>query len=293
MNASNPDQIHRFVFDDCDIRGEIVTLDTTLQDATAHQNLPLEARALLGEFFAAVSLMIEILKFSGTLTLQARGAGAVPLIMVEATDARTLRGIIKFAEGPTPVLQGLTLPQLIGSGVLTLTLDPAQGQRYQGVVALEGDTLADCLTAYFARSEQLPTRLWLHSDGHRAGGLLLQAMPPASGRTPRPDAWETAEHLAQTVTANELFELDHATVLVRLFNEFDVRLFPPRELQFKCQCSRERSLRALTALGRSDAYALLNERDIIDINCEFCGAEYRFGQQDLDELFPPEEQRLH
>lgn len=293
MKSSNPDQIHRFVFDDGDIRGEIVTLEATLQDATAHQQLPPEARALLGEFFAAVSLMIEVLKFSGTLTLQARGAGAVPLIMAEATDARTLRGIVKFAEDQAPDLHGLSFPQMIGNGVLTLTLDPTQGQRYQGIVALEGETLAQCLTAYFARSEQLPTRLWLHSDGERSGGLLLQALPPSGNRNVRPDAWETAEQLADTVTAEELYELDHATLLVRLFNEFEVRLFPPYELAFKCQCSRERSLQALTALGRSDAYALLNERDIIDINCEFCGAEYRFGQPDLDELFLSGDQRLH
>jgi molecular chaperone Hsp33 len=293
MKASNPDQIHRFVFDDCDIRGEIVTIEATLQDATAHQDLPAEARALLGEFLTAVSLMIEVLKFSGTLTLQARGAGPVPLIMAEATDSRTLRGIVKFAEGAQPDLSGLTLPQLIGNGVLTLTLDPTQGQRYQGIVALEGDTLAQCLTTYFARSEQLPTRLWLYCDGQRAGGLLLQALPPSADRTPRPDAWETAEHLAETLTAQELFDLDHATVLVRLFNEFEVRLFSPQDLSFKCQCSRARSLQALTSLGRSDAYALLSERDVIDINCEFCGAQYRFGQQDLDELFPPGETRLH
>jgi Disulfide bond chaperones of the HSP33 family len=293
MKASNPDQIHRFVFDDCDIRGEIVTLDATLHDATAHQHLPEAARALLGEFLTAVSLMIEVLKFSGTLTLQARGAGPVPLIMAEATDARTLRGIVKFAEGAQPDLSGLTLPELIGNGVLTLTLDPTQGQRYQGIVALEGDTLAQCLTAYFARSEQLPTRLWLYCDGRHAGGLLLQALPPSAERTPRPDAWETAEHLAETITAQELFELDHATVLVRLFNEFEVRLFPPQELSFKCQCSRERSLQALTSLGRNDAYALLSERDVIDINCEFCGAQYRFGQQDLDELFSSSGRQLH
>ncbi len=293
MKASNPDQIHRFVFDDCDIRGEIVTLDATLQDATAHQHLPDDARALLGEFLTAVSLMIEVLKFSGTLTLQARGAGPVPLIMAEATDARTLRGIVKFAEGAKPNLSGLTLSQLIGNGVLTLTLDPTQGQRYQGIVALEGDTLAQCLTAYFARSEQLPTRLWLYCDGQRAGGLLLQALPPSAERTPRPDAWETAEHLAETITDTELFELDHATVLVRLFNEFEVRLFPPQELGFKCQCSRERSLQALTALGSNDAYALLSERDVIDINCEFCGGHYCFGQQDLDALFSSRGQQLH
>lgn len=293
MKASNADQIHRFVFDDCDMRGEIVTLETSLHHAMAHQNLPQDAQALLGEFFVAVSLMVEILKFSGTLTVQARGSGAVPLIMAEATDARTLRGIIKFADGPIPELRGKSLPELIGNGVLTLTLDPDQGQRYQGVVSLEGDSLAECLTTYFVRSEQLPTRLWIHSDGRRAGGLLLQALPPTDGQRQREDVWETAEHLAQTLTADELFELDHATVLTRLFHEFEVRLFPPYELEFKCQCSRERSLRALTALGRDDAYALLSERDIIDINCEFCGTEYRFGQADLDDLFPGDEQHLH
>src|SRR5690606_13041282 len=109
MNACNSAQIHRMAFDDSDIGGGPATSACALQDATAHQTLPLDAQALLGQFFAAVSLMIEILKFPGTLTLQARGAGPIPLIMVEATDARTLRGIIKFAEEPVPTLQGLTL----------------------------------------------------------------------------------------------------------------------------------------------------------------------------------------
>lgn len=293
MKSSSADQIHRFVFDDCDIRGEIVSLDTALKDATTHQNISLEARALLGEFFAAVSLIVEILKFSGTLTLQARGAGPVPLVMAEATDQRTLRGIVKFGEHGEPDLRNLTFPEMIGNGILTLTLDPTQGQRYQGIVALEGNTLADCLTEYFARSEQLPTRLWLCSDGDRAGGLLLQALPPSEGRNNGQDAWETVEHLAQTVTTQELLELDHSTLLVRLFHEFQLRLFPAQQLAFKCPCSRERGLQALSSLGRNDAQALLSERDIIQINCEFCGAVYQYGQADLDELFPSDQNPLH
>lgn len=293
MTASSRDQIHRFVFDHCDIRGEIVSLNQTLVNATAHQNLPDSARALLGEFLAAVSLMVEVLKFSGTLTLQARGSGPVPLIMAEANDRRTLRGIVKFAEGGPRDLTGLTLPQLIGEGVLSLTLDPNQGKRYQGIVALDGATLAECLNHYFTLSEQLPTRLWIHADTRRAGGLLLQALPPAAGQRANTDAWETAEHLAETLTKTELLELDHTTLLSRLFNEFDVRLFPPQALAFKCLCSRERSLRSLTALGREDAYALLGERDLIEIHCEFCGAGYSFGQQDLEDLFPPHDKRLH
>ena len=135
--------------------------------------------------------------------------------------------------------------------------------------------------------------MWIYADAQRAGGLLLQALPPANNQASPAEAWETAEHLASTVTGEELLELDHASLLGRLFNEFDVRLFPPHTLAFKCQCSRERSLRALAALGRSDAYALLSERDLIETHCEFCGAEYRFGQQDLDDLFPPDEKRLH
>jgi molecular chaperone Hsp33 len=293
MTAPSRDQIHRFVFDHCDIRGEIVSLNNTMMDATAHQNLPDSARALLGEFLAAVSLMIEVLKFSGTLTLQARGSGPMPLIMAEANDKRTLRGIVKFAEGGPGDLTGLTLPQLIGEGVLSLTLDPNQGKRYQGIVALHGATLAECLNHYFTLSEQLPTRLWIHADTEHVGGLLLQALPPATGQSPKTDAWETAEHLAETLTKKELLELDHATLLSRLFNEFDVRLFPPQPLAFKCLCSRDRSLRSLSALGREDAYALLSERDLIEIHCEFCGADYRFGQRDLEELFPPNDKRLH
>jgi len=293
MTASSRDQIHRFVFDQCDIRGEIVSLNQTLVDATAHQHLPDNARALLGEFLAAVSLMVEVLKFSGTLTLQARGSGPVPLIMAEANDRRTLRGIVKFSEDGPSDLNGLTLQQLIGEGVLSLTLDPIQGKRYQGIVALDGATLAECLNHYFALSEQLPTRLWIHSNTQCAGGLLLQALPPPTGQRTNSDAWETAEHLADTLTKNELLELDHTTLLSRLFNEFDVRLFPPQPLEFKCLCSRERSLRSLTALGREDAYALLSERDLIEIHCEFCGADYRFGQQDLEGLFPPNDHRLH
>jgi molecular chaperone Hsp33 len=293
MPHSDLDQIHRFVFDHCDIRGEIVSLNQTLLDATAHQNLPESARALLGEFLAAVSLMVEVLKFSGTLTLQARGSGPVPLIMAEASDRRTLRGIVKFAEGGPGDLTGLTLPQLIGQGVLSLTLDPTQGKRYQGIVALDGATLAECLNHYFTLSEQLPTRLWIHSDPTRASGLLLQALPPTGDRETAARHWETAEHLAETLTRGELLELDHATLLTRLFNEFDVRLFPPHSLAFQCPCSRERSLRSLTALGRDDAYALLSERDLIEIHCEFCGADYRFGQADLEELFPTDDKHLH
>lgn len=285
---SSSDQLHRFVFDNCDIRGEIVSLNKSFSEASNHQQLPPEAQALLGEFLVAVSLLAEALKFSGTLTLQARGAGLLPLIMAESNDDGDIRGIAKLGEHTRPEeLHGLNLKQMIGNGVLTLTIDPTKGKRYQGIVALEGDTLAMCLNDYFTQSEQLPTQFWLEATTTAAGGLMLQALPPAEGRETDPQQWSTAQQLAATITQEELFELDHATVLFRLFNEFEVRLFEPQGVDFACHCSYERSGNALTALGRDDAYALLAERDVILMNCEFCGSEYRFGQADLDALFTP------
>lgn len=288
-DLSSSDQLHRFVFDNCDIRGEIVSLDKSFAQASDHQKLPPEAQALLGEFLVAVSLLAEALKFSGTLTLQARGAGLLPLIMAESNDDGAIRGIVKLGEHTKAQdLHRLNLKQMIGNGVLTLTIDPTKGKRYQGIVALEGDTLADCLNDYFTQSEQLPTQFWLTATTTAAGGLMLQALPPTEGRESDLQQWSTAQQLANTVTDEELLGLDHASLLIRLFNEFEVRLFNPQNLHFACHCSYDRSVNALTALGRDDAYALLAERDVILMNCEFCGSEYHLGQADLDALFKPD-----
>lgn len=295
MSASQSnDQIHRFIFDDCDIRGEIVSLRQSFADATEHQVLPLPAKILLGEFLAASCLLIEVLKFSGTLTLQARGAGAIPLIMAEANGDRSLRGIVKISsEVDVAALEHGTFEELIGAGVLTLTLDPDQGKRYQGIVALQGQNLAECLSNYFAQSEQLPTRLWLFADAHHASGLLLQALPAQHGDTHHADAWHTAETLSNTLTREEIHNLDHATVLSRLYHEFQVRLFEPQNLKFACHCSKERSANALTSLGKADAEALLEEQEVITMDCDFCGVTYHFDKNDITELFGPNQPHLH
>jgi molecular chaperone Hsp33 len=294
MTSPKQDLIHRFIFDQADVRGEIVTLDNTLLSALEHQQLPLSAKALLGEFLVAVSLMKELFKVEGRLTLQVRGAGLVPLIVAEANEGRTIRGILKYNDQMGPCDIGhLTLPEIVGQGVLSITLDPLEGQRYQGIVGLEGTTLAQCLTHYFSHSEQLPTRVWLMSDGAKAGGLLLQALPPSHNANEHQDVWQTAEYLGDTVTQAELLNLDHAQLLHRLFNEFDVRLFPGQPVAFQCTCSRERSLQAIAALGEADALALLRERHRIDVNCEFCGAFYQFDQQDLLRFFKGTSPILH
>lgn len=299
-NAKNPntstDTITRFYFDDCDMRGEMITLNKSIIDAVAHQKLPASAQALLAQFLSSAALLAGILKFEGLLTIQIRGDGDIPLIMAEATHERHLRGIVKLRKDAQeqPIdgkqLEGKSLRDLVGNGVLTLTIDPEQGQRYQGIVPIEGENIAQCLSYYFNQSEQLTTKLWFFSDATCAGGFFLQALPASAeqGKTARTaikEQWNTLELLADTLTAEESLTLTHPVQLRRLFHEFELRIVSNIPTLFRCSCSQERSENALIALGKADAYALLEEQQTITIDCQFCGQDYDLNQEDLDRIF--------
>lgn len=303
MSDLTLDKTHRFLFENTDIRGQIVTLEKSYQQVLAQQNLPPCLLPVLGDFIAAVALLSETLKFKGILTLQIRGDGTVPLIMAEATDEGHVRGLLRFSEHlqtgdalpEDSVFDTSSLRALVGHGVLTMTIDPAQGNRYQGIVPLEGDTLADCLAHYFEQSEQVPTRLWLYTGPDRCGGLMLQSLPAQEVKDPeqRRELWQTATQLAQTLRQEELFELDHQTVLYRLFNELECRLFPARDITFHCSCTRARSENAIQSLGRDEAWALLREQGKISIDCQFCGKHYSFKEKDLEDMFGGESGVVH
>jgi molecular chaperone Hsp33 len=277
----------------------MITLDQSIQDAVQHQCLPPGIQSLLAEFLSGAGLLAGVLKFEGLLTLQIRGDGELPLIMAEATHQRQLRGIIKFAKDASdqtlykPFVDGKTLRELVGNGVLTLTIDPEKGSRYQGVVPLEGDSIADCLSHYFSQSEQLPTRLWLFSDGAMAGGFFMQSLPASSASkkssdsdlNPGQEDWHTLVTLANTLTSQESLELSHPEQLHRLFHEFQLHIAGNLPVQFACRCSQERSENALVALGKQDALMLLEEKGHIAIDCDFCGRSYQLVRSDLDRVF--------
>lgn len=287
--TSMTDATHRFVFENTDIRGNLATLSGSYRAIVSNQSLPVSLQPLLGEFVAAVALLSETLKYDGILTLQVRGNGPVPLIVADCTNDGDLRGIIELGEHqPLPDYSGLTLPELIGDGVLSLTVDPEHGQRYQGLVPLEGDTLADCLALYFAQSEQLPTKLWLFADQNHCGGLMLQGLPAqqVTDLDQRKEQWQTAVQLANTVTPDELFSLPANDLLYRLFNELGCRLFAAREFRFHCSCNRARGENAISSLGKEEAFALLAEQNgKIAVDCHFCGQHYAFKEEDLQRLF--------
>jgi len=274
------DQFQRFIFEHSQVRGAWVQLGGSYQEIIHQAPYPESVRRLLGESLAASVLLSSTLKFSGSLSLQAAGEGPLTTLMTECSHKRNIRGIARFDE---QAVTGETLNELLGQGRMAITITPEQGQRYQGVVPREADTLAGCLEEYFERSEQLATRLFLFSDEHTAGGLLLQRLP---GHTEEDDdLWNRVEHLAATVQAEEILQLDSEPLLHRLFHEETVRLFEPEPVAFHCSCSRERTLAALESIGQEECYSILDEQGSIDMNCQFCHANYRFDRNDIDHLF--------
>ncbi len=280
------DFTQRFLFDDTDIRGELVGLEASYQHVLAKHAYPQPVAQLLGELLAAASLLVGTLKFEGLLILQARSEGAVPLLMVECSSEGDVRGIARYHAEQINADAGLA--ELMPEGVLAMTIDPTQGQRYQGIVALDGVDLAECFTNYFVTSEQLSTRFWLSADGQRARGLLLQQLPAdrLKDAEEREASWQHVATLADTLQTEELLGLDNETLLYRLYHEEPLRLFEPRGLQFRCSCSRERSANALVSLGQADAELLIEENaGSIVIDCQFCNERYAFDAADVGQLF--------
>ena len=282
------DLLQRFIFDTTDIRGELTRLQKSYQDALGSHQYPEVVAHLLGEFLAAAALLSATLKFEGSLTLQARSDGEIPLIMAEVNSENHLRAIARNADGAT----SSDFKQLLARGQLSITIDPKQGNRYQGIVPLEGDNLAQCLETYFQQSEQLSTRIWLHSDGQRAAGMMLQELPANQTLDPdeRQQNWQHMSKLAETLSEAELLDLPFKQLLYRLYHQEQVRLFDADSLQFKCRCSHSRTLSALRTLGEQELREILAEQGSIDINCEFCHQHYHFEDNDIKTLF---QQILH
>ena len=274
------DHLHRFLFDGSHVRGEFVQLDQTWQSLLARQEYPAPVRDLLGEAAAATALLASTIKFDGSLILQTQGAGPVGLVVVECSGRRTLRGLARW-KGE---VRDTGFAGLVGEGRLVMTIDPGtDAERYQGIVELTGNSLAECLQGYFRRSEQLPTRLWLGVDEERAAGLLVQEMPSSSAERD-PDLWERVTTLADTVTHEELLGLGPHELLRRLFHEEQVRVFEPQAWRFECRCSRERVASMLEGLGREELESILRDEGAVAVGCEYCNASYRFDAVDVEQL---------
>ena len=277
------DQIQRFLFDNTNVRGELVSLERSYAEVLDRHDYPPVVNRLLGELLAAVALLTDTVKLDGTLSIEVRGSGALALLMAESNPGGELRAIARLADDADVPADDAGFLAMLGEGRIMITLDPREGHRYQGIVALDHDSLAGCLGAYFAQSEQLPTRLWLAADGTRAGGLLLQRMPDESQNQDL-DAWDRSVLLADTVKPEELLALEPDALLTRLYHEETVRVFEPKALRFGCTCSRERIAGSLVTLGEEELRQVLAEQGSIDTQCHFCHSRYHFSEADVEAL---------
>lgn len=280
MSLRLQDSLQRFVFEGAPIRGEIVRLDSTYRAVLDRRDYPPVVRDLLGEFMAAAALLAATIKFDGRLILQVQGNGPIGLLVVECTGGGAMRAIAQW-HGDVPAG---SLREQVGDGRFAMTIDPDNSrERYQGIVAIEGASVAEALEHYFSQSEQLDTRLWLAAGPDQAAGMLLQKLPQVGHEDP--DMWARAVHLGSTLTRGELLALPVRDILRRLYHEEDIRLFSRKPMSFRCSCSRERVEGVLRMLGPEEVDSILREQGRIDVDCEFCGSRYVFDLVDAAALF--------
>ena len=287
------DRLLKSLFADAPVRCEAVRLDQAWQAMIAHHDYPAPVMRLLGEMTAAAALLASNIKFNGTLILQIHGDGPVKLLVVECQPDLRMRATAKLREGAViGDADGLrTLVNLHGHGRCALTLDPRDRlpgvQPYQGVVSLDGESMADVLEVYMRQSEQLESRFWLAADAAVAAGVLLQKLPLEGGRGAGSDtdAWDRSVTLARTLTSAELVASAPQDILRRLF--WQERLQSPAELapRFECTCSRERIGRMLLSLGREEVDSIVAERTTVEVTCDFCNRAYEFDGIDVEQLF--------
>jgi molecular chaperone Hsp33 len=285
------DALQHFLFENkqnepMPIRGNIVHLNSTYQLALQHQSLPIVLKQALGELMAASALLSATLKMEGTMVLQLQSKGALKLLVVECSSNLNLRATAKWDAKLANQIDEFTFLDLIENGQFVITLDPTEGEPYQGIVPIEGSTIAEMLQNYMLRSQQIDTSLWLHCDGENASGMLLQKLPNI-GETDA-DAWNRVNILANTVTNDELQNLAAETLLTRLFAEEDVRLFEAKPTRFNCSCSKTKVGNMLRLLGADEVNAILAEQEKVDVNCDFCNKHYAFDAVDAAALFANE-----
>lgn len=287
--ARTTDLVTRFLLPDAGVRGVHVDLSDAWQTLRQRSGDVAELTALLGQASAAAVLLGAHAKVQGRLSVQLHGQGSVRTVFAESTAAGGVRGIVQLAEDAdrdqaAAIANDLT--QMGEGAMLAMTVEnpglrEGEPQRYQGLVPLEAARLDAAFEDYFIRSEQLPTRLLLAANDAHAVGLMLQKLPGDEGDA---DGWNRIASLFATLAQDELLSTDASMLIHRLFHEERPEWLDSRELAFACSCSAERVADMLRALGHAEASAAAQDGPA-EIRCEFCGAQYRFDSEAIDQLF--------
>jgi len=273
------DILNRYLFDNLHARGELVNLSQTFQDIIAAHDYPQGVKQLLGELVAATCLLTATLKFEGEIAVQLQGDGPIGYLAVNGNNRQEMRGIARMASDTNAT----TLKELIGKGNMVITIRPSNGEPYQGVVALEQDTLAECLEHYFEVSEQIPTKIWLFSDEQTSqiAGTLIQLLPDAGDKAQQQADFQHLCQLTNTIKPEEIFSLASEDLLYRLYHQEDVRLFEPQSVSYKCSCSEEKCLSTISQIEPSELESIIAEQGSVSMTCDYCMTTYQFERPQL------------
>jgi len=310
LRSSDDDQALPFQLDALGVRGRLVRLGPSLDDIIERHGYPLAVARPLAEAMVLCAAFATSLKYDGIFTLQISGDGPIRLLVTDLTTDGALRGYAQFDSWKLAVALGAGnhdvpegyVPKLFGRGRLSFTVDQGQHtERYQGVVPLEGATLADCAHTYFRQSEQLPTGIKISARrtvedgvGHwRAAALMVQQMPEFDAgridvdREQREDDWRRAVILMASATEAEMLDakLPGTTLLYRLFHQERPRQFERRPFVARCRCSRQRIDRVLRSIKREELGDMRDPSGRVVVKCEFCSTEYAYDDRDLDRIY--------
>jgi molecular chaperone Hsp33 len=304
-DTRSDDLIQPFRIDPFALRGRLVRLGPTVDRILSQHDYPEPVAAILGEAIVLAVMLAGALKYDGIFTLQTKSDGPVRLIVADVSTDGAVRGYAQYDRERLAAVRAESLarpgispsvPELMGSGYVAFTVDQGEDtERYQGIVELIGANLAECAQHYFRQSEQIQAGIKLAAarsgaDGAwRAGGLMLQRVPPEGGYTviadDVEDSWRRAMVLMSSATPAELVdpELSPHRLLFRLFHDEGVRVFDTHPVEARCRCSRERIGRILRSFPAQDIEEMRQD-EVTTVTCEFCNTSYHFAGEELAPL---------
>jgi len=277
---THSDAVVPFVFETLPVRGALIQLQKSWQRMQLGHNYQTTVLETLGHSAAATGLIAQSLKFDGTITMQLNGDGPLAMLVMQCTSELELRGM---ASAPD-VESKASFEELVSKARCAITVDAGAMERpYQGIVEVTGESLADSLENYYARSAQIPSHIQLVSEPSSCGGILLQQMPEKE--SPLEDDWRRLGLLAATLRPEDIADGVGIDLLAHLFAEDDVRVFRPQAAAFKCRCSKKRAENVLKMLGAQETAAACTETGRVDVTCEYCGRTRSFDAVDVSRLF--------
>lgn len=279
-------KVVRFLFDNHGVRGEYVSLNDSCRQLIENHDYSEPVASLMQDLAVIAVSVASTVKIDGQIMLQIRGgkgSKAVKSAIININNNLEFYGSASLVDGNI-YDNDATFHDLIGeNGFLHLTFLPNQGKRFEGIVELEGETLAKAFENYFLKSEQLATKFFLFSDKKNlhAAGLMLQIIPNIDGNN---DSLDHLSILSETMTNEEMFSLAYDEILRRLFVHEDVRVFEPKAVSFKCICSHARCLNSIATLPLNDIKELSQKDDGIEMTCQHCKRKYHLTQKEIKDL---------